>query len=259
EDQPEGQPRDSSHVKGQAIQKNSVSEVILSLRFLAVFKDTYTVHGTILGEAAWILQGHFDSKGEFIGDYSDWEKVAGKLTKLWFGDEAPSPVKTRSTEAPDFHTPGLVHRVVEPSSSDVAEWKRSASCGEASSATPPVVIEPAVTPQGHKTYFEVETPTKIPNPLKKVQLMAEKKLEQQLKRQKKDDAGGPQVPAAAGTTTGSSGKGGKKKIESGKKRKPNNGPMKIAMDKFIAKKRAKGFSYKDSLRLWSTSKQRQAI
>ena len=219
------------------------------------------VHGTILGEAAWVLQGHFDSEGKFTGSYSDWEKVAGKLTKLWFGADAPSPVKPRlSAEAPDFHTPGLVHRVVAPSPSEVAEWKKSASRGEATSATPPAVIEPAVTPKGHKPYFEVDTPAKIPNPLKKVQLVAEKKLEQQLKRQKKpNDAGDPEVSAAAGKTETSSGGGGKKKSQSGKKRKPNNGPMKVALDQFIAKKRAKGFSYMESLKLWSTSKQRQAI
>lgn len=228
-------------------------------------QDTYTLHGRIMGDAAFLLHGHFDDEGNFTGNFSDWEKLAGKLTDLWFGPDAASPVKTPKTPTyiPDLHRPGVLHVVSQPSESDIAEWKTSAMKGEATSSEAPVQISPLLTPD-HRPYVEVDnTPPKVPNPMRKSQLIAEKKLQQQFKKKMEPKVANPDAgqgdsdckkPKAKTSKAKSDGKSAKTK-----KRKPNDGPMKVAMDSFIKDGKKRGWNHAKCLRKWKTSQERLDI
>lgn len=211
-----------------------------------------------MGEATWLLQGHFDESGGFTSSMADWAHLAEQLTELWFGPQATSPVKGPKV-VPDFHHPGVQHVVTPPSEEDIKEWKAAAKKGDSTSSEPPVRISPVMTPDARE-YVEIEnTPPKVPNPMRKTMLIAEKKLQRSMKKtannkESKETKPMGEEPDAkeqkakgkkprAETKTKSDGKSDKKKKDKNRKRRPNNGPLKVAMDLFIKGGKEKGWTH----------------
>ena len=125
--------------------------------------------------------------------------------------------------------------------------------------------------QGHA--FDVSaTPDKLPQPMKKRQQVAAKRLELQLSQAPKADA--PEQVAAVSKAeaakkpkrvkSGPKAKATKSKSESkgtGKKpvRKPAHGPMGVAMKKFMEKVKKEGYKHPQRLKMWMKSAERSAI
>ena len=113
-------------------------------------------------------------------------------------------------------------------------------------------------------YFEVETPAKVVQPWKKAQLVASKKLEQQIKNDKKGSHGAVKCDKdAANKSEVTKGNTKPKLAPTSKKgqRKPAAGPMGAAMTKFLQdyKKKHPEASHRDAMEAWKVSKQRKKI
>ena len=261
-------------------------------------------YGFCTGPAAELLARFFDEKGDFcFANFEEWVWLAGKLTQLWFPEHPnpvqqrvkSSPVKKLSRPASGFvATPGFVVTPAGPN--EVQEWKEEAAAGKATSASPPAVVTPEIDRTG---FFDVASPTspqKVPNPMRKSVLVADRKLQAELKKHgiKLPDKpangakSGEGAVAATAAPKGLSGDGAaapmssaapkdpsgdrvaspkpcapdpsaKDPAEGPPKRKRNNGPMQAVMREFINLKRAEGLSYHEAMGLWRGSAERQAI
>lgn len=111
--------------------------------------------------------------------------------------------------------------------------------------------------------FELETPGKVPQPMKKRQQLAAKRLELQLQNQQQvpkvpeQDA---EAPAAVKPTSKSKVKKNKPKGEK-PTRKAADGPMATVMKDFLksTKEKNKDIKHSDALKLWMDSKERNNI
>lgn len=153
---------------------------------------------------------------------------------------------------------------------EIQKWETDAFHGNATSAHAP---QPAdVTPCRLTEHFpDLDTPPPIPNPLKKSQLAAAKRLEKELKMakaEKKEGVEGTEKAKGkkAERDNKKPGKGKKdkkskkQKHETGKKTKnAANGPMTEAMKEFVQARRGEGVSYRDAMKQWRTSTERASI
>lgn len=140
----------------------------------------------------------------------------------------------------------------------VADWERRAHAGRACSASPPA---PLVTPKGRfsdRFAVELPSPPKAPEPYKKSQLAAAKRLEKELKTSSQ----------TASKTTGESQdskskvkakKTQKEKKTDTKKKAHDSGPLQDAMSKFLTRVKNQGASHKEALQMWRNSRERDAI
>ena len=157
---------------------------------------------------------------------------------------------------------------VKPASKEtISEWKRDAKAGSPTSASPPPEITPARQP-----YMEplANTPEKIPKPLAKVQLAADKRMQLKIARMKKAGRNPEETSTQKGkcpakpSSDGSNSKPAKssksKDLKKTKaKRDMSKGPMQAAMAKFFSKKRSEGLPYKDIQQAWLKSASRAKI
>lgn len=157
---------------------------------------------------------------------------------------------------------------------EIHQWETDAFHGEATSAHAP---QPAdVTPcRLTDRFVDLGTPPPIPNPLKKSQLAAAKRLEKELKMAKTNK---PKGVKDTGKTNGKKvgcdkqkpGKGTKEKKGKKQKReigeekdtktkKATNGPLTEAMKDFVQARRGEGVSYREAMKQWRTSTERASI
>ena len=153
---------------------------------------------------------------------------------------------------------------------EIHKWETDAVNGNATSAHAP---EPAdVTPcRLTDRFLDLDTPPPIPNPLKKTQLAAAKRLEKELKMAKVEaDTGVKKPKTAKGKKAKGDSKGkkdkkssnkNKKKQETGdpKTKKAANGPLTEAMKDFVQARRGEGVSYREAMKQWRTSTERASI
>ena len=161
------------------------------------------------------------------------------------------------------------------------QWEKDAGEGLATSSSPPM-SEPAVVTPSRNPYVEIpdsDTPMKVLMPYRKAQMVAEKKLELQLKQQKdkppetqsdktkpppEESTKRPKTPKTAKTTkstkTTKTTKSAKPAKPSTKKqRKASAGPMQVTMAAFLKAKKEKGFSHRDAVAAWMVSGERRKI
>ena len=154
---------------------------------------------------------------------------------------------------------------VKPASEQtIREWKKEAKAGSPTSAAPPQEVTPT-----RQAYMEPpkDTPDKIPKPLAKVQLAADKRMQQKIARIKKagnpaeepstHEAACPAKPKSEDSAPKKAKEKASKKPE--KKRDMSQGPMQKAMAKFFSAKRSEGMVYKDIQQAWRKSASRAKI
>ena len=147
---------------------------------------------------------------------------------------------------------------------ELTEWERDAHDGAPTSAHAPCYATPCRLVDRFPA--DLDTPPPIPNPLKKTQLAAAKRLEKELKA-----AGANKGPHGnksrktkkekkTKTKAATKDKKEKKQKQEKKPRKPNQGPLAEVMKEYIKSRReAEGLSYQDALKAWGTSSERAAI
>lgn len=167
----------------------------------------------------------------------------------------------------------------------ISAWEQVAHEGGPTSAHAPMLSSPPPSLR-HALIPDLPTPPCPPNPMKKHQLTAAKRLEKELKEKSKKDQKKIETqpecdPASKEESTNkeddlpdhvpeirpkekknSKKADGKKKTtkkETNQKRKPNNGPVWEAMQSYIQAMRADGVSYQGALRMWKSSAARAAI
>lgn len=173
-------------------------------------------------------------------DYFEWFD--------WYNGKTKSPVKERKAKSPPKKSPDQVSQVkvvpgfsygelerIAPASEETrAEWRAAASSGSPTSASPPVEVSPVVvTPERQQMLQPLsETPPKLPRPLAKVTLTANKRLQQKLAKAK---AG--KLPSSKNGPLKKDKKppvSTKNKSESKQSKRTNsNGPMQQAMADFL--------------------------
>lgn len=144
-------------------------------------------------------------------------------------------------------------------------WKDEAQEGEATSVRPPQPDEIVLVTPEPVSFFQVpgtDTPEKVLNPMRKIQLVAQRKLEQQLKKQKAEAGQSaaevnnseikPDTKPDAKTET--------KRAKGPKRpRRENNGPMQDAMKEFFQLGKDAGKPHHQIREEWKKSAQRAAI
>eukprot|EP00435_Cladocopium_sp_Y103_P017245 s4632_g4.t1 len=148
---------------------------------------------------------------------------------------------------------------------ELMDWERDAYDGAPTSAYAPAFApQPDTTPCRLVDKFpDMEmTPPPIPNPMKKSQLAAAKRLEKEMKMadaaNKKREGKKPEKKEK--TKKKDKKAASKKKQETEKKpRKPNEGPLAGAMKEYITRRRAEGLSYMEAMKEWGKSKERAEI
>lgn len=257
------------------------------------------------GRASEYYDGFFHNQEErmlwsvwkWLGRKGDWESEASMVFQYWrdLSQEAEQFNEFLNHEAekeggetggagvefvPDLHQPGAWSEKRPPSEETKAEWLREAQSGQATSISPPHEI----TPPCKMNFFNVDdgnTPQKVPQPIHKVQLTANKRMQQQLKKLEKnrksqpgdggrDDVVPPTdgVPAKEAKTSAREKISGVDQPESFEKKLPKKtiakrsnagGPMQEAMAKFFEKKKAHGMSHREAQQAWLVSKARSRI
>ena len=162
------------------------------------------------------------------------------------------------------------------------EWKCAAIDGKPTSCHVPVVTNPYVDPElvtpFRHPYVDIDdgmTPEKPVAPYRKAQVVAQKRLEQQLKQSRKnqqksdnqdrlDKVSQPVTkkskPIGKKKDAKQKPKGKKAEKETARTRKAPDGPMHDAMGKFLVKyKKEHGPSHIKALAAWKVSDERHAI
>lgn len=274
--------------------------------FVAEPSHTYTVAQeggcNISGPAGKIFAEYFDKDGYFDCSYKDWCSMAQSLTDLWFPqcdapvawseehkdalpevknpkwpNANPPPPCSGEELVPDFRTPGLTLVKRPANDAEEAEWRADASAGLPTSAGKPAVLIPSpavLTPSPRSGYFDVPTPEKVPLPMSKCTLVADRKLQQELKKMKRgkenddkhnnnDDGGGDKANDKSKPKEKKEGKTekAKKSDKTQKTELPNKrcGPMQPAMKEFIRKQKTLGKTHVEARELWLQSAERERI
>lgn len=184
---------------------------------------------------AWLVRRGWSWEDEWLSVYEYLLKESGELEE--FGDSEESGKREHS------------------------EWLHDAKSGQATSASPPTVTPP------QDRFLRVSpsrTPEKVPRPLQKVQLAANKRLQAQLKKLKNQPKNEPVSqsdqsgkPKPSGTVPS---KVSKPKTSSKKPLRKNNksGPMQKAMAAFFQKAKAT-MSHREAQQAWMESSERECI
>ncbi len=131
--------------------------------------------------------------------------------------------------------------------------------GGACSASPPA---PLVTPKGRLTERfarDLPSPPKAPEPYKKSQLAAAKRLEKELKTSR---ATGPKIVGKSqdkGKSKTQDKKISKEKKNDNKNKGHDSGPLQDAMSKFMTRVKNQGASHREAQQMWRESRERDAI
>ena len=150
--------------------------------------------------------------------------------------------------------------------SKISDWQQTAYDGAATSAFAPQLETPS--PRLVANLEEVDTPPKIPRPMRKAQLACSKRVEKALKAAKtKGETNEKPQGKPKGNNSKEKEKAKKikekekaKKIKDKKEdKKETNGPMKVAMAEYVAKCRAEGMTYAQAMAGWKLSSERKAI
>ena len=191
----------------------------------------------------------------------EWLKVYQYLDAFW----NPQGTKTVGERISDASTcRGFDGQFLErrpPSEATKNDWREQAVNGQPTSASPPL----EVTPICKAPYLEVpkSTPEKVPNPLKKVALAAEKKLQQKLANM----GPGCEPEGVKPFEQKKDASSKRKKLnpdeamqpQSKPKKDMSNGPMQEAMQRYFQKGKDKGMSYNEIRKQWKCSKARAKI
>ena len=184
---------------------------------------------------AWLVRRGWSWEDEWLSVYEYLLKESGEVEE--FGDSEESGKREHS------------------------EWLHDAKSGQATSASPPTVTPP------QDRFLRVSpsrTPEKVPRPLQKVQLAANKRLQAQLKKLKNQPKNEPVSqsdqsgkPKPSGTVPS---KVSKPKTSSKKPLRKNNksGPMQKAMAAFFQKAKAT-MSHREAQQAWMESSERECI
>lgn len=193
----------------------------------------------------------------FKSDDEDWSDVVKDLSCILSQCALDSPVKDEVERVPDLYAPGVFHRVSKPSAKQVKAWRCEAEKGKATSSSEPVIL----TPEPRASFFEVPTPEKIPQPTSKTLLVANKKLQQELKKNaaKSKQPSVPEPEEGKGADLGKAVPKCKVPAKETSDNKRKCGPMQPMMKEFINKHRKKGLTYVEARDLWLKSDEREQI
>ena len=156
------------------------------------------------------------------------------------------------------------------------EWEEQAREGLPTSACAPKGSDVETPPKVSVLGFDVpeDTPEKVLQPYKKAQLIAQKKLEQQARKEKtaenaEEKSGKTTKPGVVATRKKPGKKPGKKpapksKVPTNKKQrcqtaKGTQGPLREALAQFVKGKKAEGKPYREIMKEWMESSERDAI
>ena len=241
---------------------------------------------------------YFTSEGDFYGSYFQWWELVDEYCEKMWPEVPPSAKKLQkrqkterselagalweeacleqavldgakekkdegSLEVPDFYSPNVFHRLSSADAFHEQEWKQEAESGMATSAGKSKLL----TPSPRVAYFDVpeDTPEKIPAPMKKSLLVADRKLQVEMKKNEskapKGNDKGAEPEKTPGPSRGETKVTGENddKTKAKAKPKPRCGPMQPAMKEFINKHRQKGMNYEEARNLWLESKERAKI
>ena len=145
---------------------------------------------------------------------------------------------------------------------ELVDWERDAHDGVPTSA-----YAPAYAPQPETTpcrlvdrCLDLDTSPPIPNPMRKTQLAAAKRLEKEMKLAGNKTQKEKKNAAAKGKKKEKKQKKEKKENQEKKPRKPNQGPLTEVMKEYIkGRRQADGLSYHDALKALGTSSERAEI
>ena len=186
------------------------------------------------------------------GTFEDWLALCQKLAAKWGMDEPEAPAD--------------------------AEWIKTGRTGRPSSSRAP--SQTRKTPDRAPLFVVPEnSPEKVVHPMRKVQLTAEKRMQQQLKVQANGSAKGkakepapkdktPKKQSKAEAKAKAKAKAPKEQSKAeakakakttAKTRKKHDGPMKEAMDAFFAAQKEAGVPWKDARQAWLKSDERSEI
>lgn len=197
--------------------------------------------------------------------HGDWfASVDGEWLKEFFESidyltwvsNQPSPRKSvlknpgETQIVPGFQY-GEFYEVAPPSERTCNEWRKEAAAGSPTSAAPPSEVTPVRQPMLQTV---TQTPPKVPKPLAKVALAADKRLQQKL-------AKGAKAPAKkVSPKKASQAQAKTQKSKQPKAKRNSNGPMQDTMNSFFAMHRKAGkLSYREIQERWLKSSQRKAI
>ena len=148
---------------------------------------------------------------------------------------------------------------------ELMEWEKDAYDGAPTSAHAPCYApQPDATPCRLVHQFPdldaLDTPPAIPNPLKKTQLAAAKRLEKEMKAAGDKPKKTKKTEKKTKKNAAAKAKKDKKEKQEKKPRKPNQGPLTEVMKEYIkGRRQADGLSYRDALKAWGTSSERAEI
>lgn len=156
-------------------------------------------------------------------------------------------------------------------SASMQEWEEQAREGLPTSACPPKDPDVETPPKVSVLGFDVpeETPEKVLQPLKKAQLIAQKKLEQQARKDKTTEKAKQKKSKSAKPDAKPGKKPGKKPAPKSKSCKANGkgcqkakgtqGPLQKALAQFVKANKAEGKAYREIMKEWMESSEREAI
>ena len=138
------------------------------------------------------------------------------------------------------------------------DWVGRAHSGHPTGSSPPVTTPPCRFVD--KFHVDLGTPeAAIPEPMKKTQVAAAKRLQKELAEKTKKEKPVPKKEKKPEKKT----KTTKKKPQAKKQKKSQDpkstGPLSLALKAFMAQKKSDGFSHKESLKLWKVSAERMEI
>ena len=145
---------------------------------------------------------------------------------------------------------------------EIMDWEKDAYHGAPTSAHAPAFATPCRLVDRFPALDT--TPPPIPNPLKKSQLAAAKRLEKDMKmadaaNKKRDEKKAKKQKKQDKKDKKAANNGKKNQGKEKKNRKPNEGPLTGAMKEYIQRRRAGGLSYREAMKEWGESSERAEI